>query len=102
MEDPTRRRRYARRRFAIAYRILRQPQDAEDLVQFDPAESSEIRTRFRTALAALPPHEFEAVSDKVDGVLSPAQCERYHAMLAKPKLRFRPRDFVTPPLVRSW
>jgi len=108
--------RYARRAFAIAYRILRQPQDAEDLVQdafiaaldalhsfdasrpfapwffkivvnrslnavsarstrerhvtefhlwtnddvatdFDPAESSEIRTRFRTALAALPKHQ---------------------------------------------
>ena len=108
--------RYARRAFAIAYRILRQPQDAEDLVQdafvaaldaihsfdasrpfapwffrivvnrslnavsarstrerhvtefhlwtnddvatdFDPAESSEIRTRFGTALAALPKHQ---------------------------------------------
>ena len=109
-------RRYARRAFAIAYRILRHTQDAEDLVQdafiaaldgigsfdpsrpfapwffkivvnrslnaasarhtrerhvtvthlwnndaatveFDPAERSEIRQRFRQALAALPGHQ---------------------------------------------
>jgi RNA polymerase sigma-70 factor (ECF subfamily) len=107
--------RYARRAFAIAYRILRHTQDAEDLVQdafiaaldgigsfdasrpfapwffkivvnrslnavsarstrerhvtvfqpwsddvtaeFDPAESSEIRTRFQAALGALPRHQ---------------------------------------------
>ena len=109
-------RRYARRAFAVAYRILRHTQDAEDLVQdsfmaaldgigsfdparpfapwfykivvnralnaasaratrerhanviqlwtneavevdLDPAEKSEIRTRFETALAALPRHQ---------------------------------------------
>jgi RNA polymerase sigma-70 factor, ECF subfamily len=109
-------RRHARRAFAIAYRILRHAQDAEDLVQdayiaaldgigsfdparpfapwffkivvnralnaasarstrerhvtvihlwnndaaaaeFDPAERSEIRTRFQDALAALPHHQ---------------------------------------------
>jgi len=107
--------RYARRAFAIAYRILRHTQDAEDLVQdafiaaldgiasfnasrpfapwffrivvnrslnavsarstrdrhvtvsqlwsddvavdYDPAESSEIRTRFQAALGALPKHQ---------------------------------------------
>jgi RNA polymerase sigma-70 factor, ECF subfamily len=107
--------RYARRAFAIAYRILRHTQDAEDLVQdafiaaldgigsfdasrpfapwffrivvnrslnavsarstrerhvtvfqlwsddvaedLDPAESSEIRTRFQAALGALPKHQ---------------------------------------------
>jgi len=107
--------RYARRAFAIAYRILRHTQDAEDLVQdafiaaldgiasfdasrpfapwffrivvnrslnavsalstrdrhvtvyqlwsddvavdCDPAESSEIRTRFQAALGALPKHQ---------------------------------------------
>jgi RNA polymerase sigma-70 factor (ECF subfamily) len=107
--------RYARRAFAIAYRVLRHTQDAEDLVQdafiaaldgigsfdasrpfapwffrivvnrslnavsarstrerhvtvfqlwsndvaedFDPAESSEIRTRFQVALGALPKHQ---------------------------------------------
>jgi RNA polymerase sigma-70 factor (ECF subfamily) len=109
-------RRYSRRAFAVAYRILRNTQDAEDLVQdafmaaldaigsfdatrpfapwffkivvnrslnavsarstrerhvtvlhlwdndaaadeADPAESSEIRSRFQTALAALPTHQ---------------------------------------------
>jgi RNA polymerase sigma-70 factor (ECF subfamily) len=108
-------RRYSRRAFAIAYRILRHTQDAEDLVQDafiaalaaiatfdsarpfgpwffkiivnralnavnarstreryatvirisndvvaldgDPAERSEIRTRFRTAIEALPHHQ---------------------------------------------
>jgi RNA polymerase sigma-70 factor, ECF subfamily len=109
-------RRYSRRAFAVAYRILRQAQDAEDLVQdafiaaldgigsfdaarpfapwffkivvnralnavtarstreryvtvihlwnndgvaadFDPAERSEIRTRFQAAIAALPRHQ---------------------------------------------
>ena len=109
-------RRYARRAFAVAYRILRHTQDAEDLVQdafvaaldgigsfdpsrrfapwffkivvnralnaasarstrerhvsviqlwtndavaidFDPAERSEIRTRFENALASLPKHQ---------------------------------------------
>src|SRR5215204_7577178 len=108
-------RRYSRRAFAIAYRILRHTQDAEDLVQdafiaaldgiasfdasrpfapwffrivvnrslnavsarstrdrhvtvyqlwsddvvvdYDPAESTEIRTRFQAALGALPKHQ---------------------------------------------
>ena len=149
-------RRYARRAFAIAYRILRQTQDAEDLVQdafiaaldaidsfdstrpfgpwffkivvnrslnaasarstrerhvsvihlwnhdaghvdFDPAERSEIRTRFQAAIAMLPRHQRLIVElSDVDGRSSteisemldlPRGTVRWHLHQARKTLR---------------
>lgn len=149
-------RRYARRAFAVAYRILRQTQDAEDLVQdafiaaldaidsfdaarpfgpwffkivvnrslnavsarstrerhasvihlwnhdagqvdFDPAERSEIRTRFQAAIARLPRHQRLIVElSDVDGRSSteigemldlPRGTVRWHLHQARKTLR---------------
>ena len=149
-------RRYARRAFAVAYRILRQTQDAEDLVQdafiaaldainsfdstrpfgpwffkivvnrslnaasarstrerhasvihlgnhdagqvdFDPAERSEIRTRFQAAIAMLPRHQRLIVElSDVDGRSSteigemldlPRGTVRWHLHQARKTLR---------------
>jgi RNA polymerase sigma-70 factor, ECF subfamily len=158
--------RYARPAFAIAYRVLRQPQDAEDLVQdafiaaldaihsfdasrpfapwffkivvnrslnavsarstrerhvtefhlwtnddaatdFDPAESSEIRARFRTSLAALPKHQRLIVElSDIDGRSSteigemldlPRGTVRWHLHQARKTLRVA----LAPLLARS-
>ena len=156
-------RRYARRAFAVAYRILRQAQDAEDLVQdafiaaldgigsfdatrpfapwfftivanralnavnarstreryvtvihlwtndaaavdFDPAERSEIRTRFAAAIAALPRRQRLIVElSDVDGRSSteigemldlPRGTVRWHLHQARKTLRVSLSEFL--------